>query len=179
MLLIRSIADLPSITSCPAKQKLPRLVVANALRHLQLIRADRKPGSSHERTLNDATRQGSRIPDPARPPSLERCVASPIRRQRGVDSGKRVQVDLRRSDDAAWLSRLDAACCALFAAYCSIWQGHRALLLFSPVFAQSFLQRPLCLTRKPFRHSPLPTPYIRTLCLHRIGASTYTGFNSI
>lgn len=79
MLLIRSITDLPSITLCPAKQKAaPSIVVANAFRHLQLVRADRKPGSSQERTLNDTTWQGSRIP-PA-----HRAWSAALRHQFGV-----------------------------------------------------------------------------------------------
>lgn len=47
---------------CQAKAA-PSIVVANAFRHLQLVRADRKPGSSQERTLNDAGKDpGSRPP---------------------------------------------------------------------------------------------------------------------
>jgi hypothetical protein len=155
MLRARSITDLPSIIyALPAKQKL--------LRH----RRRKCPSSpavdprrSQTRVIpraNPERRNQARIPDPARPPSLERCVASPIRRQRVVDSARRVQVDLRRSDDAALIVpcpllivRSGKAIGSFFTFRCSSLKTSRSV--------------PCLLTRKPFRHSPLPTPYIKTL----------------
>lgn len=78
ILLIRSITDLPSIIRALPSKSCSSIVVANAFRHLQLIRADRKPGSSQERTLNDAARPGSRIP-PA-----HRAWSAALRHQFGV-----------------------------------------------------------------------------------------------
>lgn len=91
----------------------------------------------------------------------------------------RVQVDLGRSDDAAWPRRLNGAAIVLHWYLYSLLIFDRArrssLLLFSLHFLNALYMNPV--NRKPFRHSPLLNSIYEDACIHRIGASTYTGIN--
>lgn len=153
------------------------IVVANVFRHLQLARRSQTrviPRANPER------RNQAGIPDPARPPSLERCVASPIRRRRVVDSARRVQVDRRRSDDAALLSRLDAALAVPFLLL--IVRFDKAIERFFPFRCSSPKASCSVPCNQPASHFVIPhfPRFIsRCFCLRRMGASTYTGINLI